>query len=199
MAVTDEPLIDVELPAPAPASRRGAVDGLRSRVPIGPSLPSLYHGDEFCQRLTTVFDDAFSPVVSTLDCVDSYLDPALAPDDFVEWLAGWVAVSLDEAWAPPRRRQLVAEAVRLYRNRGTIPGLTEAVELYTGVTPEVIESGGCTWSEVADSVLPGAAQPHLVVRVVAPDPSRVDARVVERIVAENKPAHLPHSIEITGA
>ena len=196
MAVTSDEVLDLELPPPPPSSRRGAVENLRSRMPIGPSLPSLYHADDFCQRLTTVFDDALSPVVSTLDCFDAYLDPSLAPDDFVEWLAGWVAVSIDEAWAPERRRQLVAVAVELYRSRGTVAGLVAAVELYTGVTPEVVESGGCAWSEVADSALPGSAQARLEVLIRMADPSRVDGRVVERIVAENKPAHLPHHIDI---
>lgn len=196
MAVTSDELLDVELPALSPQSRRGTVEGLVSRIPIGPSLPSLYHADDFCQRLTTVFDDALSPVVTTLDCEDAYLDPALAPDDFVEWLAGWVAVSLDEAWAPGRRRDLVAGAVRLYRSRGTVAGLLDAVELYTGVVPEVVESGACGWSDVAESTLPGTAQPFLTVRVVVSDPALVDPRVVERIVAENKPAHLPHTVEI---
>ena len=197
MAVTSDEMLDLELLPSTPSSRRGAVDGLRSRVPIGPSLPSLYHADDFCQRLTTVFDDALSPVVTTLDCFDAYLDPALAPEDFVEWLAGWVAVSLDEAWAPERRRQLVATAVELYRSRGTAEGLVAAVELYTGVRPEVVDSGGCGWSDVADSALPGSPQPELLVIVRTPDPARVDARVVERIVAENKPAHLPYRVEIT--
>ena len=88
MAVTSDEVLDLELPPPPAFSRRGAVDGLRSRMPIGPSLPAVYHGDDFCQRLTTVFDDALSPVVTTLDCFDAFLDPALAPADFVEWLAG---------------------------------------------------------------------------------------------------------------
>jgi phage tail-like protein len=197
MAVTSDEMLDLELAPPLAFSRRGAIDGLRSRMQIGHSLPAVYQGDDFCQRLTTVFDDALSPVVSTLDCFDAYVDPALAPEDFVEWLAGWVAVSLDEAWAPARRRQLVARAVELYRSRGTVDGLVAAVELYTGVTPEVVESGGCGWSEVADSALPGTTQPRLQVIVRTSDPSRVDARVVERIVAENKPAHLPHTVEIT--
>lgn len=197
MAVTTDEILDLEVPAPVPFSRRGAIDGLRSRMPIGPSLPSVYQGDDFCQRFTTVFDDVLSPVVATLDSLDAYLDPALTAEDFVAWLAGWVAVSLDESWAPARRRQLVARAVELYRSRGTAEGLVAAVELYTGVTPEVVESGGCGWSEVPDSALPGSAQPRLQVVVRTPDPSRVDARVVERIVADNKPAHLAHHVEIT--
>ena len=196
MAVTDEQVLDLELPPPSAASLRGAVEGIRSRVPIGPSLPSLYHGDDFCQRLTTVFDDALSPVVTDLDCLDAYLDPALAPEDFVAWLAGWVAVSLDEAWSPERRRLLVARAVSLYRSRGTVAGLTAAVELYSGATPDVVDSGGCAWSDTPDTAMPGSAQPFLEVRVAVPDPTRVDRRIVERIVAESKPAHLPHRVEI---
>lgn len=186
----------VENPEPAPESERGAIDGLRSRMPIGPSLPALYHGDDFCQRLTMVFDDALSPVVTTLDCFPAYLDPALAPEDFVAWLAGWVAVSLDEAWSPDQRRRLVAKAVEIYRHRGTVEAMSMAIRLYTGADPEITDSGGCSWSSRANSALPGGSTPWLKVRVTVARAGQVDARVVEGIVRENKPAHLPHRVEI---
>jgi len=194
MAVIDDELTDIY--EPAPESERGAIEGLRSRIPIGPSLPSLYHDDDFCQRLTTVFDDALSPVVTTLDCMPSYFDPSLAPEDFVEWLAGWVGVRLDEAWSPQQRRQLVIDAVDIYRRRGTLGAMHDSLVLYTGEDPDISDSGGCAWSSEPNSPLPGQPLPSLVVRVRSQGTGRLDARILDLIVNENKPAHLHHRVVV---
>lgn len=176
--------------------QRGVVAGLPSARPIGLGLPALYQEDELCQRLTTAFDVAMAPVVSTLDCLDSYLNPRLAPEDFVDWLASWVGIDIDETWTVERRRQLVTDAVALYRVRGTAVGLAAHIRLYTGATPELEESGGAAWSETADSALPGSSEPHIIVRLEVPDPSTINATTVNRIVADSRPAHLPYGVEI---
>ena len=106
------------------------------------------------------FDEVLAPLFTTLDCFDSYLDPKLAPHDFVDWLASWVGVDIDETWTLERRRRLIQDAVVLYRIRGTAAGLAAHVRLYAGVTPEIEESGGCDWSQTADSPLPGSPQPR---------------------------------------
>lgn len=175
---------------------RGALAGLASPFPMGERLPGLYQDDDFAQRLTAALDETLAPAVSALDNLAAYLDPALAPSDFVEWLAGWVGVSLDENWPLARRRELVARAARLYRRRGTAAALAEQVALYTGVVPEVTESGGVAWSTTPGESLPGAAEPRLAVRVAVPDPSTVDVRRLEAIVAEAKPAHIPATVEV---
>ena len=101
---------------------RGMIAGLPSPHPLGASLPALYQEDAFAQRLTGALDEVLAPIFSSLDTLHAYLDPALAPDDFLEWLAGWVGVTLDETWPIERRRQLVADATQLYRSRGTVAG-----------------------------------------------------------------------------
>ncbi|MDQ6782990.1 MAG: phage tail protein [Actinomycetota bacterium] len=183
-------------PVPAGSPMRGLVDGLDSPRPIGADLPSLFQEDELCQRLTSAFDLALAPVFSTLDCFDSYLNPRMAPGDFVDWLASWVGVDIDETWTLERRRQLVEDAVALYRVRGTAVGLAAHIRLYTGATPEIDESGGCGWSESADSAFPGSSDPHVIVRLQVPDPSTINATTVNRIVADARPAHLPYGVEI---
>ena len=82
---------------------RGMVAGLASPHPLGAALPALYQEDAFAQRLTASLDEVLSPIFASLDGLASYLDPALAPDDFLDWLAGWVGVSLDETWPIERR------------------------------------------------------------------------------------------------
>jgi phage tail-like protein len=177
------------------------VPGLASPYSFGSLLPAIYQEDDFAMRWMSAFDDVLAPCVLTIDNIEHYFDPALAPGDFVEMLAGWVGVELDETWSEESRRALVAEAVSLYRVRGTVAGLKRHVAIYTGVEPEIEESGGCTVSELSGGALPGSDRPYLVVRVRVDDPGTVDERRLSRLVASSKPAHLPHRVEVlaTGA
>ncbi len=68
-------------------------------------------------------DDVLAPVISALDCLHGYIDPAVAPVDFVGWLGEWVGLTLEEDWSDARRRRLVARASEMYAKRGTVAGL----------------------------------------------------------------------------
>ena len=134
------------LSAPGPGDMRGAVPGLASPHPLGHTLPGLYAEDSFAQRLCQGLDEMLAPVLATLDCLPAYLDPGTTPADLLKWLAGWVGMA-DAAELPEaRRRELVAEAAQLYVWRGTPATIMSIVELTTGQTPEIVESGGTTWS-----------------------------------------------------
>ena len=178
---------------------RGMVPELASPHPVGMRLPALYLDDDFAQRYTSAFDDVLAPVFATLDSLASYLDPRLAPEDFVDWLAGWVALSLDENWSLERRRELVARAVDLHRWRGTARGLAEHLELVTGGEVEIRDSGGCAWSATSGGPLPGDDSGVLHVLVQVPDPGEVDPARLEALIAEVKPAHLTHTVEIVAS
>jgi phage tail-like protein len=146
--------------------------------------------------MMSAFDEVLAPLFTTLDCFDSYLDPRLAPDDFVDWLAGWVGVDIDETWSLERRRRLIQDAVVLYRIRGTAAGLAAHVNLYAGITPEIEESGGCEWSQTAGSPLPGSPHPRLTVRLRAEEAASVKRTTVNRIVDASRPAHMPFQVEM---
>ena len=60
---------------------RGTVPGLASPHPLGETLPALYADDSFAQRLCQGLDEVLAPLLSTLDCLPAYLDPATAPAD----------------------------------------------------------------------------------------------------------------------
>ncbi|HLI16325.1 MAG TPA: phage tail protein [Acidimicrobiales bacterium] len=177
---------------------RGTVEGLASPYTFGELLPSIYQEDGFALRFVSAFDDLVAPIISVLDNIDAYFDPTLAPGDFVAYLASWVGVELDETWSARSRAELVAQAVELFRVRGTVEGLRRHVAIYTGVEPEIEESGGCTWSSEAGADLPGSAPARLVVRVRVDDPATVDVRRLDRLVETSKPAHVPHRVEVLG-
>ena len=177
---------------------RGHVGGLVHPHPLGQSLPAIYQEDDFAQRLCQGLDEVTAPLIGTLDCLDSYFDPLLTPEDFLEWLATWVAVALDEGWAIERRRLLVGSAVDLYGRRGTVAGIRGAIWLYTGVEPEIEDSGATTWSLSPGSPVAGRPRPELVVRIRLEGVTEAQQRRIDRIVAETKPAHVPHRIEVFG-
>lgn len=179
------------------AGGRRVLPGLETPHPISSQLPTLYREvDDFVCRFTSGLDEVLAPVFSTLDNLEAYFDPKLAPMDFVEWLSGWVGVVLDETWGLKRQRALVAQAVELYRWRGTRRGLAALVAIYTGGEVEVTDSGGSYWSPVPKSALPGTGQYRLKILVVAPKNVTIDLVRLDRVVAAAKPAHVIHEIEL---
>jgi phage tail-like protein len=178
---------------------RGLIGGLPSPHPLGAALPAVYQEeDQFAMRLTSAFDDALAPIVSTLDNLPAYFAPSLTPEDFLAWLSDWVAFDLDETWSVARRREAVARAVDILRRRGTSIGLAEEVALVTGGEAEIIENGGTAWSLDPASPMVGSPKPALIVRVRVDDPSAIDADRLDRIISAAKPAHIPHRVEILG-
>ena len=179
--------------------RRGLLPDLAVAHPLGEMLPSLYLDDEFAQQLCAGLDQVLAAAVGALDSIDAYVDPALAPPDFLVWLAGWVGLLIDETWPEEQQRRFVTEAVDLYRWRGTARGLAGLVRIYVGVEPEIAETGAVSWSSAPGGPLPGRASrvnPALLVRVRVPDPSAVDQRRLTAIVAAATPAHVPYKIEV---
>jgi phage tail-like protein len=175
---------------------RGLVDGLATPHPMGPTLPALYQEDALSQRLTEAFDAVLAPVLATLDNLGAYLDPAVTPEDILEWLGGWVGIALDETWEVDRRRAVIARAVELYHTRGTVPGLAAQVEILTGGVAEIVENGAAGWSVSPGTPFPGTAAPSLLVRVKVARRASIDAAALDVLVAAAKPANLPHRIEI---
>ena len=116
-------------------STRGSVAGLGSSHPLGGQLPAVYADDDFAQRFVEGLDVVLAPLFNVLDCLEAYFDPALAPEDFVDWLTSWVGTELDGTEPLEIRRHAVATAVSLHRVRGTAQGLARAVQLAFGVTP----------------------------------------------------------------
>jgi phage tail-like protein len=178
---------------------RGIVEGLSSPHPMATGLPAVYQEeDPFTVRFTQAFDDSLAPIFATLDNLPAYFDPRYAPEDFLGWLAGWIAIELDETWDVSRRRVAVLNGAEVLRRRGTAGGLAAEIELATGGEVEIVENGGSGWSLDAGSPMIGSSRPALMVRVRVADPARVDAERLERIVDAAKPAHVPHRIEIVG-
>ena len=164
--------------------------------PLGATLPAVYQEDAFAQRLCAALDLVLAPVITTLDALPAYLDPATAPEEMVAWLGSWVGLSLGDAWPAERRRSLVAHAAWLHAWRGTRTCLERAVELATGEPPQIVESGATAVSNDASAAMPGGDVPSLVVRVRRDALGGVDERSLRELLALLVPAHVPWELEI---
>ncbi len=117
-----------------------------------------------------------------LDAISTYFDPDETPADFLPWLAQWVATSLRDDWSESTRRAFIASIVPLYSQRGTLPGIKNALQLC------LPENDGVELVEPDEP--PHYFEVHLSV------PSRESdvllqstIRKVESIVDQQKPAH----------
>lgn len=175
---------------------RGVLPDLPSPVPLVHRLPGVLQEDDFLQRFLPAFDAGFAPVIATLDSLHAYVDPQLAPEDFLDWLAGWVGVDLDDAWSLEQRRSVVGAAALVHRRAGTVDGIRDSLALALDADVTVSESGGCAWSATPGSSLPGAPGSLLQVTVAVDDPDAVDVRRVETLLRSAKPAHVRHEFEV---
>lgn len=178
---------------------RRDVPGLATPYPLATLMPGYLQEDHFAVRLTTGLDDVLAPAVSVLDCLEAYLDPLLAPEDFLAWLGEWVGAAVDENWPVRVRRRAVLDAASRHRQRGTVAALRDLVATATGGDVEVAEEGGVSWSRHptagAESGDEGDAG-RLRVRVWVDDPDEVRRTALEELVESAKPAHLPHTLEV---
>jgi phage tail-like protein len=177
----------------SPSGRR-LLPGLATRHPLGRQLPAVYAEDAVVQGITRGLDDVLAPVLCTLDNFPAYLDPALAPADFVALLAAWVGADA----AAGAGRAAVAGAVGTHAVRGTCAGLAEEIRLAFGVTAQVSDGVRPLASTTALTPLPADPAPHLTVRVRTADPAAFDTRALTALVARSRPAHVPFTVEVLG-
>jgi phage tail-like protein len=167
-----------------------------SAHPLGASLPSIYRTDDFTQRFCAGLDEVVAPIVSTLDSMPAYLDPATAPDDMLVWLSSWMGIVVDRHQSAERQRQLVRDGAELLRWRGTARGIRAAVRSLFGAEPEINEPGGVVWSARAGLHPPAGGPGELVVRLGLARPTAMDVRRLDELVVLVKPAHVPHRLDV---
>ena len=149
---------------------------MTSPAPFGQRLPGVLQEDEFLQRFLLAFDDGVAPVFATLDNLQAYHSPALAPEDFLEWLSDWVGTELEGEWSLDQKRAMVAGAVALQHRVGTKAGVAETVRLSPRTRTE----------SLADLALP-TLKPHLI------EPFLVEPIVVD----DGTFAHAPRIVATT--
>jgi phage tail-like protein len=100
-------------------------------------LPAVFQEDDesrlFLDRFLSIFQTSFDGFDRLIDNIWQYFDPFTVPAKFLPWLAAWVALPLDPGMPLPSKRALLASAFQNYLLRGTVAGLQQVIQAYTGV------------------------------------------------------------------
>lgn len=103
-------------------------------------LPAIYREDQvsaqFLARFLSVFEDTYGDIDHGIGTLTRYLDADVIPAPHLSWLGSWLAVADDEAWSERSKRTLIREAPRLFKQRGTRPGLVRLLDIYLSGVPE---------------------------------------------------------------
>ncbi len=109
----------------------------------GKYLPAIYYTKspdkglspqpELLDRFLSLFESFFTDIEGQIEHLARYFDPATVPSAWIPWLAGWLALDLDEELPEEKKRQAIAMAFATSASRGTADGLRRALHFYAGV------------------------------------------------------------------
>jgi phage tail-like protein len=167
-------------------------------------LPAVFREDPFAGRFLLAFEavltgtdsvDGVEGLEQTIGRVADYLDPRTTDEDFLPWLAGWVALSLRANWDADTKRGFIREVVPLYRQRGTLAGLQRMLEIYLRRTDdEVTRDDVVIFDEFAEPA--HFFQVQLTLSDANPERLRGTQEIARAIIDREKPAHTFYALKI---
>ena len=158
------------------------------------SMPSIYQEGDFGLRFLESLETLLDPIVGTLDVLDRYFHPTLAPRDVLDLLAAWLGLTVDESWPDERLREALSREGELSRRRGTAAGLKLALEIAFPELPlRVEDGGGVSWAMTANGTK--APPPSFVVYCDTPIPEKTQLAVA-RVIEQTKPVHVSYRLRV---
>ncbi|MGI0484840.1 phage tail protein [Pantanalinema rosaneae CENA516] len=185
-------------------------------------LPAIYQTEDpgnFLGKFLLVFEDVLlgrqdtSPpgLEQTIASIFTLLDPESTREEFLPWLAGWVALTLRSDWDIDRKRRLIANVIPLYRHRGTADNLKTLLTIYTGgLSPDIQEPEDEPFQirpidenplQLGVSTRIGGSIPYyfrVILNLPIPDKAEQQRQydIVSALVDLQKPAHTFYDLEI---
>jgi phage tail-like protein len=158
-------------------------------------LPAVFAEDPFLGRFLQAFETVLSGpgvagqpgIEEIIGGLPSVVDPATTPDEFLPWLAGWVALSLRADWDAATKRAFLREIVPLYRLRGTQAGLQRMLEIYTRESVTIDDD----FDDPAHFF-----QVQLTLGDADPDRIRAKQEIARAIIDQEKPAHTFYALKV---
>lgn len=161
------------------------------QVLSGAQIPST---DEACPGILAANTPASASLERVISLAHTYFDPHRTPPEFLPWLAGWVALSLQDNWPLETKQQFIDAIAPLYRQRGTKAALLKILQIY-------LESAG--FKDVAQKaeVTEFPEYPHFFqvsLTLNSRDPNRYwqQARIAKNIIDQEKPAHTYYALRV---
>lgn len=169
-------------------------------------LPQIYQrtdlsGRNFVRDFLSIIQHLQFQTDEKLENLEHYFDPHECPPEFLDYLASWVALTLEPGWPEAKKRSLIKKAVELYHLRGTPRGLRVYLRIFTGVDPVIIENAwpfegfvvGVSSTIGVDTVITHQVdRAHtFIVHIPLPiDDVDLDTiRRIHQIIEQEKPAH----------
>lgn len=195
-------------------------------------LPPIYHEDPFIGQFLLAFekvllgrDDtiSFPQLRDDVKFQPKGLEEAIAsiailfdpigdgkeqrtPKEFLNWLAGWVALSLRDDWEEEAQRRFIGRIVSLYKQRGTKTGMEEMLKTYTGMGVEVNDEFpnpiqiGVTSTVGIDTWISEGLPHYFKVKIVLEKLNDLNLerkrQIAQAIIEQEKPAHTFYDLEI---
>jgi len=104
-------------------------------------LPAVYQQDlesrDFLDRFLSLFQATFDEFDAKIDSMWKLFDPDSVPAKYFDWLAAWLQLSTDPTWSLAKKRAMLKKAMADYRTRGTVAGILQAIEDYSGFSEGV--------------------------------------------------------------
>ena len=174
-------------------------------------LPAVYQEDEesrdFLERFLSIFETSLTNIEKQIDHIVRYFDPEVVSEDFLPWLAGWLAIAVDENWTSAQLRQLMQKAPQLYQQRGTREGIAATVEIFTGSRPLLVEPFQVT--SLANSSANNQVNRSELNQLYGDNPFRFwvlldnshienekELQTLQRLIESEKPAYTEASVRI---
>ncbi|MCM8596522.1 phage tail protein [Accumulibacter sp.] len=181
-------------------------------------LPAIFSEDPLLGRFLLAFEQVLSGLPGSegeprrgleeiVAAIPSLFDPLETPREFLDWLAGWVALGLRADWREEQQRSFLANIVSLYRRRGTRQNLIELLRIYTGLEPEIAEGQNTVFqigehSTIGVDTQINGSPPHyfrVTVTIPNPNPATLQRQnqIVRALIDLEKPAHTAYDYHPT--
>jgi phage tail-like protein len=110
-------------------------------------LPAVFQEDLFLVEYLSAFekillgsgDIELRSLEATIADIARYFTPKKAPEEFLSWLAGWMAFGLQADLSVGVQREFLKNVISLYKLRGTPESLRRLLKLFTGAEPTILE------------------------------------------------------------
>ena len=103
-------------------------------------LPAVYRDDavsaSFLDRYLANVEGFYTVLEGKIEQVQTLFDTRTVPAEYLDWLAGWLGLTLDLGWSETTRRLVISHGPQMFRQRGTRNGMIRAIRLALDPCPD---------------------------------------------------------------